>query len=119
MTEYLKQDQTGRVYVKTETFAQREDMKPYEWPADPKDDGWQGQPSDDELTIGAAPPRDLLSPSREKVEPSLDEIETGLNCMTKDQLCEYALNNHGITLSKRKIETTLVGEIMKLERARA
>jgi hypothetical protein len=33
--EFLKQDWSGRVYVKTDVLAQRKDMEPYEWPGAP------------------------------------------------------------------------------------
>ena len=30
--EFLKQDWSGRIYVKTDVLAKRKDMAPYEWP---------------------------------------------------------------------------------------
>jgi len=45
MTEFLIQDGTGRVYVKTDVFAARKDMQPYIWPTEDTDQVQDNKPT--------------------------------------------------------------------------
>ena len=88
MQHFLIQRKTGRVYVRTDAYAARDDMDPYTFTAEPA-------------------PKET-----ESVPPHPQDIFDNL---TKAELETYAMDRFGVNLDKRKSLQSLIDEVKSLE----
>lgn len=64
--------------------------------------------------VGDAEDADTFDDGSEEVTDNPEDVIPDFEAMTKDQLEDYAANNYGVAIDKRKSQSTIAADVAKL-----